>query len=170
MHYLRTVISVTAFFATPVQATQPGAATPYQNQAPANLAQPAIRRDSCVHYEPAVVRLGGSLSIDPEYGPPNYGEDPKTDQQLHVAILHLRHPLTVCGDRLNIDAGEPLKGVLKVQLNFMNLHSNLNRYVGKRIVVKGTLHHAISGHHFTPVVMTVDSVECSGRAHGADNC
>ncbi len=159
MHYLCTAIFLAAFSAAPVPVTQPAGRTPHETPSPRNATQPpAIRRDSCVHYDPEVVRLSGRLSIDPEYGHPNYGENPATDEKLHVAILHLRHSLAVCGDSLNIVAGESLKGLLKVQLNFMNLHSDPMHYAGQRIVVKGTLYRAISGYHFTPVLMSVDSI------------
>src|SRR5215469_12074506 len=79
---------------------------------------------TCAHYEPEVVRLSGHLSIDKEYGPPNYGETPATDEKLHVAILHLTHPLDVCGDTRDATTSESFKGLQAVQLNFSNTHTD----------------------------------------------
>jgi hypothetical protein len=61
---------------------------------------------TCAHYGPEVVRLTGHLSIDKEYGPPGYGETPAKDEKLHVAILHLTHPLDVCGDSRDVMTSE----------------------------------------------------------------
>jgi hypothetical protein len=113
---------------------------------------------TCAHYEPDVVRLSGHLLIDKEYGPPNYGETPAKDEKLHVAILHLTHPLDVCGDTKDATTSESFKGLQVVQLNFSNLHTDPKRYADQKIAVKGTLYRAISGYHFADVLMTVDSV------------
>jgi hypothetical protein len=113
---------------------------------------------TCAHYEPDVVRLSGHLSIDKEYGPPNYGETPAKDEKLHVAILHLTHPLDVCGDTRDASTTDSFKGLQVVQLTFSNMHDDPKRYAGKSIAVKGTLYRGITGHEFTDVLMTVDSV------------
>jgi hypothetical protein len=115
-------------------------------------------QSTCAHYEPEVVHLSGHLSIDKEYGPPNYGETPAKDEKLHVAILHLTHPLDVCGDTRDATTSESFKGLQVVQLNFSNLHTDPKRYVDQNISVKGTLYRGISGYHYTDVLMTVDSV------------
>jgi Domain of unknown function (DUF4431) len=115
-------------------------------------------QSTCAHYEPEVVHLSGHLAIDKEYGPPNYGETPAKDEKLHVAILHLTHPLDVCGDTRDATTSESFKGLQVVQLNFSNLHTDPRHYADQTIAVKGTLYRAISGYHYTDVLMTVDSV------------
>jgi hypothetical protein len=120
--------------------------------------QAAQLKHACVHYEPEIVRLSGRLSIDREYGPPNFGEHPATDEELHVAILHLSRPLDVCGnDTSELDI-ESFNGLRKVQMNFANLHRDPKYLAGQTIAVIGTLYQAHSGYHFTEVLMTVDNV------------
>jgi len=40
-------------------------------------------------YEPAVVALEGGLTEEWKYGPPSYGENPKTDAKVRVPVLIL---------------------------------------------------------------------------------
>ncbi|HET9525573.1 MAG TPA: hypothetical protein VFO99_05370 [Pyrinomonadaceae bacterium] len=41
-------------------------------------------------YEPATVELEGRLVIQLKYGPPNFGEQPKTDKKLRVPVRRSR--------------------------------------------------------------------------------
>ncbi|MCX8073300.1 MAG: hypothetical protein N3C12_12740 [Candidatus Binatia bacterium] len=38
-------------------------------------------------FESATVELQGIIKIEFHFGPPNFGENPKTDQRLHIPIL-----------------------------------------------------------------------------------
>src|SRR5579859_1837174 len=88
---------------------------------------------TCAHYDPDVVRLTGHLSIDMKYGPANYGETPGKDQNLHIAILHLAHPLDVCGDSRDVTTADSFKGLQVVQLRFGNMRADPRHYAGKNI-------------------------------------
>ncbi len=55
-------------------------------------AQSVIAKDT-YKFEPAVVELTGKLVEKVFYGPPGYGEDPKSDSKEHAAILLLSKPI-----------------------------------------------------------------------------
>jgi len=48
-----------------------------------------------LEYEPAVVELEGKLRVKTFYGPPNFGENPKTDLKERCWILSLDKPINV---------------------------------------------------------------------------
>ena len=108
-------------------------------------------------YEPTVVELEGTLTIKTFYGPPNYGENPKTDSKEKQWILKLKEPVDVIGDK-----GPPndltftsVYRVTQMELVLLGRHNNL---IGKQVLVKGTLFHAHTGHHHTDVLMEVQSI------------
>jgi hypothetical protein len=111
-------------------------------------------RAECLKFEPAVARLVGKLIAREYPGPPNYGsvagDKPETQW-----ILLLRSPLCVDGDsasRTNVDSAA---GVTEVQLVYTADPSDLKRLSGDSVEVTGTLIAAHTGHHRTPVLMTV---------------
>ena len=109
-------------------------------------------------YEPAVVQLGGTLIVEKRFGPPNYGEDPATDAQLRIPMLLLASPVNVRGDPNDDLNNTTVTGVRKIQLIFLTGGPAYKRLIGKSVVVAGTLSQAMTGHHFTPVVLTVSEV------------
>jgi hypothetical protein len=108
-------------------------------------------------YEPAVVELRGKLITKMYYGPPNFGEHPKTDSKETPPILALSHPINVRGnpdsdieyDRISV------KHIQRVELVLTLPHKNM---MGKNVIVSGTLFHAFTGHHHTDVLMEVQSI------------
>jgi hypothetical protein len=113
-------------------------------------------------YEPATVELDGRLVIQSKYGPPNFGEQPKTDQKVQVPVLLLRERVSVLGDRGDRADGPNTKteyGVAQIQLAFTGAAKDHKLLIGKQVVVTGTLFHAHTGHHYTDVVMNVQSIE-----------
>jgi hypothetical protein len=58
------------------------------------VAQTVIAKDT-YKFEPAVVELTRKLVEQVLYGPPGYGEDPKSDSKEHAAILLLSKPIKV---------------------------------------------------------------------------
>ena len=113
-------------------------------------------------YEPAVVELRGKLITKMYYGPPNYGEDPKTDSKEVLPILVLSRPVNVRA-KPDPNAGPPeqasVENVRKMELVLSIPHKNM---IGKTVIVKGTLFHAFTGHHHTDVLMDVKSISLSG--------
>ena len=112
-------------------------------------------------YEPEAVELRGRLILQWKYGPPNYGEDPKTDSKGRVPILVLTAPVNVRGkpgDEIN---NESVRGIRRIQL--VSDPARYRHLIGKDVVVTGTLFHAHTGHHYTDVLITVSSIEVSSR-------
>lgn len=109
-------------------------------------------------YEPTVVELRGILEIQMEFGPPNYGEDPATDARLEVPMLLLESPVSVRGDPYDQTDNATVTNMRKLQLIFLSGAEDYRHLIGKSVAVAGTLSEAMTGHHFTPVVLTVKEI------------
>jgi len=109
-------------------------------------------------YWPAVVELEGKLDIKTIFGPPNFGENPETDSKERSWILSLSKPINVLGKTDDPDLGlsTSVENVRILQLVLPKSHKEL---IGKKVIVKGTLFHAHTGHHHTDVLMDVQSIE-----------
>lgn len=110
-----------------------------------------------LEYEPTVVELTGKFILRTYFGPPNFGEDPKTDSKERTRILVLDHPISVRrssdpDDTINRDSVENGR---EIQLVFS---TDAGKLVGKRVVVTGTLFHAHTGHHHTELLIQVISL------------
>ena len=111
---------------------------------------------------PTVVELEGRLLSVSKYGPPGYGENPKSDKKYRIPILLLQEPARVTSDMSNPKAREDLLNVSFVQLIFSNGQpSEYWRYEGQIIIVIGTLSRAQTGYHYTDVVMEVKAIRRS---------
>jgi len=111
-------------------------------------------RSTWLHFEPTVVKLTEVVGVAYEYGPPSWGDEPKTDKRPGTPILRLSKPINVLGDPTSdINRGDA-ENVEEVQLQ-------LDKYrglVGKGVIVTGTLYRDHTGWHFTEVVMMVRSI------------
>lgn len=114
----------------------------------------------CLHYEGEPVTLTGQVILQTFYGPPNYGENPDTDSRETQAILVLSKPICVSANPGSYDDEE--KDQLKVTL-VPPSGVNLGAYAGKKATFQGTLFHANTGHHRTPVLMQVVRI---AKPHG----
>lgn len=124
------------------------------------------RAQRWLSYEPEIVELDGRLVIQPKYGPPNYGEDPKTDQKVRVPVLVLSERVNMIADRGDGFNAQPAYGIKQIQLAFIEGGIVYKNLVGQQVVVKGTLFHAHTGHHYTDVVMKVSSIERKPAGYG----
>jgi hypothetical protein len=109
-------------------------------------------------YEPTIVELEGKLTIEWKSGPPNFGENPKTDSKVRVPILILTKAANVHGNPEAFPFNVEVKGIRRIQLAVFNLKGPYKQFIGKKVVVKGTLFHAHTGGHYTDVVMDVGSI------------
>ena len=111
-----------------------------------------------LEFRPSTAKLAGRFELVLRFGPPNYGEDPKTDIKIDVPMLLLAGPIRVRVRQGNEVDDESVEGVRMVQLL---LPSEVNRYelLGKEVVVKEALSHATRGPEFTPVIMEVKGIE-----------
>jgi Domain of unknown function (DUF4431) len=114
--------------------------------------------DSCLHYEPETVHLSGTLQLVPEYGPPNYGETPAKDQRLKVPVLVLAKSINVCAQSGNQLDSQSFQDISRVQLIFP-LGNKYEKMATDSVRVVGKLAQAISGHHYTDVVLNVDTIQ-----------
>jgi hypothetical protein len=118
----------------------------------------ATQEKGWVSYQPAVVELKGTLTLRRYYGPPNYGENPKTDTKEAMFILILSQPVNVRGNpdpKAGFDR-QSVKNIRRIQLVITMPYKE---FIGKKVLVKGTLFHAFTGHHHTKVLMEVQSIE-----------
>jgi hypothetical protein len=112
-------------------------------------------------FEPAVVELEGVVKIEFKYGPPNFGENPKTDQKMHIPILELTEPINVRGDPASELNSETKEAVKEVQLKFLRRqdYQQARRCKGRHVTVSGTLTSALLGTDFREVIMNVAEVK-----------
>ena len=110
-------------------------------------------------YEPAVVELTGQLRVIRKYGPPNFGENPKTDAKVKVPLLVLSYPINVRGNQNEFPYDVEVRGIKRIQLTITGLGELDRRLIGKNVIVQGTLFHAHTGNHYTPVVMEVKAIK-----------
>lgn len=111
-----------------------------------------------VYYGPTVVQLKGRLVGERRYGPPGFGENPKTDAKMRVLILVLFKPVNVRGNPEYFPFNVDIKDVSRMQLMVYDLKAPYMHFIGGTVVVKGTLVHAHTGSHFTDVLMDVQSI------------
>lgn len=113
----------------------------------------------CLQYEPVTARLTGTLVRQTFPGPPNYRSISRGDNPETAWLLVLAQPVCVDEDKAEPDLGPSQKDVRRVQLvldeKAYTTHKDL---VGKRIVATGTLFGAHTGHHHTPVLLTVGTL------------
>ena len=111
-------------------------------------------------YEPAVVALKGTVILLDGYGPPNYGENPKTDEKVRYYVLKLDKPINVRADsKSDINTDDFLNECL---LQLVILSDNLEilrAKLGKKVVVTGMLYQGHTGHHYTNVLIEVKKIE-----------
>ena len=110
----------------------------------------------CVTYSGAVT-LRGTLTRDTFPEQPNYESIANGDAAATYYFVVLNEPLCVepSRNKQSTETGE--EGVLRLQLAFgqqSDPYDRLRPYLGRQITCRGTLYHAISGHHHTPVLLS----------------
>lgn len=118
-------------------------------------------------YEPESVELEGRLIVETKFGPPNFGENPKTDKRVKVPIVVLTKAINVRGTPGAVHNDVSVEGARRIQLVFIDPAMDYKSLVGKDIVVKGSLFYRETGGHYTDVLMTVQSIEPKRRGPAA---
>lgn len=114
----------------------------------------ARAESACLAYEPVQVVIDGVIERRMFPGPPNYESVEAGDRPETYWLLKLEAPICVDGPPDELNARE--EGVSQVQLSLRaEQYSEFERFVGERARATGTLTHAISGHHHTPVLLFV---------------
>lgn len=103
------------------------------------------------------VTLTGRLSSRVFPGPPNYESVKKGDTAERAYLLHLDAPVDVAGKAQN-EFDQPQRNLRDFQLAPTSdaLFAAARRMVGRRVIVTGTLFGEHTGHHHTPVLISVE--------------
>jgi hypothetical protein len=112
-----------------------------------------------LQYEPSVVELSGTVVLEEHYGPPGFGEDPRTDAVELIAVLVLDAPISVEGDAdpQSLNQSSHMD-VSRVQMVRTYADPPFAPYAGKHVVVSGALYEGHTGHHHTDVLITVERI------------
>ncbi|HZK33265.1 MAG TPA: DUF4431 domain-containing protein, partial [Tissierellaceae bacterium] len=108
---------------------------------------------------PSVSTIEGKLITRLQYGPPNYGENPDTDEKIYPFILQLDEPIDVIALEDDIHNSDKF-GVTEIQLApKCEQIEELKKYKNKPVKIQGTLFEALVGRHYTDVLISVDEIE-----------
>lgn len=110
---------------------------------------------ACFKYAPQEVTVSGKVFLKTFFGPPNFGENPKTDSKLTQALLQLDQSLctVATADGFN-EAERDQKIITLVPGDKMHL----SQFKGKQVSVRGTLFHAMTAYHNTPVLIELNDI------------
>ena len=119
---------------------------------------------ACLSYQPAVVKITGTLTRKTFPGPPNYESVRKGNRAEMYWLVELRSPACVLEDKVSPDLNPSQDQIREVQLVLESaMYKTYSGLIGRRVVAQGTLFGAHTGHHHTPVLLTVKSIEAAGR-------
>jgi len=114
----------------------------------------------CKSYGPAKVALHGKLVQKTYPGPPNYADVRGGDKAETYWLLKLDSPLCVDADKAEPDLNPRQEDVRVVELVLNeDAYAKYREFVGKRVVATGSLFGAHTGHHHTPVLLTVSDIQ-----------
>jgi hypothetical protein len=103
--------------------------------------------------------ITGTVTTEIYFGPPGFGEHPKTDSKEEVYILTIEKPITVISKETDENATNITKeNVSRIQL-IMPDNIDASGYKNKTVRLTGTFFGAQTGHHHTDVLMDVQKVE-----------
>ncbi len=115
---------------------------------------------ACLSYEPAVVRLRGTITPKTFPGRPNYESVEKGDEPENEWILNADMPLCT-----NKDSSDPNNlseaNIRELELVFMGQqgYDTYGPMLGKTVDVTGSLFHAYTAHHHTTILLQVKDME-----------
>jgi hypothetical protein len=111
-----------------------------------------------LHYGTEKVTLTGKVVSRTFYGPPNYGENPRTDSRESQYVLLLDSAIDVVASKDDL-LTRTERRVTKVTLVVSDFDAHpVKPLLGQRVEVEGTLFHAHTGHHHTKVLIEVSSI------------
>jgi hypothetical protein len=119
----------------------------------------------CLKYSPAVITLKGTLRSHVFPGPPNYESIKRGDRKERAIILMLAAPTCTISNDPPQGLDDPETNLREMQLVVTkSAHWKfVERRLGKRVVVTGTLLHGHTGHHRTKVLIGVSNIRAATR-------
>ena len=109
------------------------------------------------NYEPAQGEIIGTIIQKMYYGPPGYGEDPKNDPKVYPYLLKTDTPNDFISDGKD-PTNSTEKGIAELQIFLENEKIDLKNFLHKKVKIKGTFSHAVSGGHHTKVLINAQDV------------
>lgn len=109
----------------------------------------------------SVARLEGTVIKKNSFGPPDFGESPKTDKKITFYILKLFKPINVIGDHnpKSVDQDD-FGNVKEIELEiFPSSKISIKKYLNKKVTIKGKLYERDKGWEITDVLMYVETID-----------
>jgi hypothetical protein len=126
--------------------------------------KPTVHRvsQSVLQYDVAGTKLEGTVTARKVFGPPGYGETPARDTHEIILVLKLTQSISVqpatnaeTSGSANLD---PAENVREIQLfPDRSQKRNIQRLIGQKVVVTGTLNESITASQYTKVWLAVDT-------------
>jgi hypothetical protein len=108
------------------------------------------------------IRISGTLVRRMTYGPPYFGERPKTDSRYPYWVVKLDYPITVTTGA-DIGVSENVITVQEMQIQFGSRMGDVNpAFRGKHVIVHGNIHTQVLEPDMTPVVIDASSMAAGG--------
>ena len=103
-------------------------------------APPTVKPGSrCLSYDPAVATVVGTVGMATGYGPPGFGENPRTDPKFQYARLVLNQPVCVTGgQKFDFDDADDVRELELFSIDHGKIF-DAKPWVGKRVSVTGTI-------------------------------
>lgn len=125
-----------------------------------SFAQQSTTSSGCLSYEPTMVKVSGTLIQKTFPGPPNYESVRKGDKAEVDWLVELRSPVCVTEDKADPDLNPSQDRIHELQLVLSpEAFKDYRNLMGRDVVAQGTLFGAHTGHHHTPVLLTVSSIK-----------
>ncbi|MCP5467823.1 MAG: DUF4431 domain-containing protein [Deltaproteobacteria bacterium] len=122
---------------------------------------PQSKTENWLSYEPTEIALQGKLKSVEKYGAPNYGESPQTDKKVKILLLKLKTPIQVKGDPQSASNQESFTDIKEIQVLCSDKAQQCQELQDKNVSVTGSLFQAVSGHHYTKVILNLKSIQAS---------
>lgn len=108
--------------------------------------------------------ISGQLVRRMVWGPPNYGEDPKTDKRYHAWFVVLDDPVRVMTGA-DIGAQPKLTIAREIQIRWADGQNSYFKFNNTHVVVRGKLFTQIFPGDHTPVVIEASAVGSGSAIH-----
>ncbi|WP_296150566.1 hypothetical protein [uncultured Flavobacterium sp.] len=118
-------------------------------------------RDRNFYYEPMHSEIIGTLVLDHFFGPPGYGETPEMDRVESAWVLELEAPINVIQNNSELEEGNSNYSkfnIDRVQLSGHGSGIDMQFFKNKKVNASGILWGAYSGHHYAPILMTLQQI------------
>ena len=120
----------------------------------------SIAKNQFVYYEPKSVELNGTIITLKFPGPPNYESIKNGDADETGPYLILNNPIDVrLVPKVQMSNDEPENNVKIIQLVVYNSKDWKKVKQGNYVHITGKLFHALSGHHHTRILLTINKIK-----------